>query len=55
MDQIVSLIVALVVFIIALKIFFKVTGCLIKLVILGVALWFILSVLNYGFNFMAFL
>jgi Co/Zn/Cd efflux system component len=55
MESILSLIISLVIIVIALKIILKVTGCLIRLVIFGAALYLILAVLNYGFNIFSFI
>jgi hypothetical protein len=55
MSPLVSIIITLLTVAIALKIALKVTGCLIKFVIFAAALWFILFILNMGFNFLTFM
>lgn len=55
MSAIVSLIISLLITFVALKIALKVTGCFIKLIIFGVALYFILVVLNLGFHILSFM
>lgn len=55
MNPFVSILITLLTVAIALKIALKVTGCLIKFVILAAALWFILFILNMGFNFLTFM
>ncbi len=55
MSEVLSIILSLFIIILALKIALKVTGCLLKLIIFGAAFWFIIIILNLGFNILAFL
>ena len=51
MQSILSLLLTLLIIAFALKIAFKVTGCLIRIIIFAAALWFILMILDYNFHF----
>jgi len=55
MQPVISLVITLIIIIVALNIALKVTGCLLRVIIFAVALWFILIALNYSFHFFTFL
>jgi len=52
MPPILSIIITILIIVIAIRIALKVTGCLVKIIIFGVALWVVMMVLNLSFDFM---
>lgn len=52
MPPILSIIITICIIAIAIRIALKVTGCLVKIIIFGIALWVATMVLNLSFDFM---
>lgn len=52
MHPILSIIIAIAIIVLALRLVLKATGCLVKLVVFVVALGFILMILNVSFHFL---
>lgn len=55
MQSLLSIIISLIIIVLALKIALKVTGCLVKLLIFGAALYLVCMALNFGFHLFTFM